>query len=90
MTKRDKLITKNFIWAYQKINFYDRNFFVRNWGQKNSLEIGKSNWLKMQNMTKRDKLITKNFVWAYQKINFYDRNFFVRNWGQKNSLEIGK
>ena len=41
MTKRDALITKNYIWAHQKINFYDRNFFVKSLGEENFLEIGK-------------------------------------------------
>ena len=30
MTERDALITKKHILANKKINFYDRNFFVRN------------------------------------------------------------
>ena len=34
MTLRDALITKNYIWALQKINFKDRNFFVGNCGKK--------------------------------------------------------
>ena len=29
MTRRDALITKNQIFADQKINFSDRNFFIR-------------------------------------------------------------
>ena len=41
MTRRDALIAKNYIWAHQKINFNDRKFLVRNWGEKNFFEIGK-------------------------------------------------
>ena len=53
-----------------KNHFLDRNFLVRNWGEKNFFEIGKLNWLKMQDTTQRDALITKNYIWAHQKINF--------------------
>ena len=41
MTQHDALITKNYIFARQKINFYDGNFFVRNGGEKNFFKIGK-------------------------------------------------
>ena len=34
MTQRDALMTKNYIWAHQNINFEDRNFLVRNSGEK--------------------------------------------------------
>ena len=39
MTQRDALMTKNCIWADQKINFKDRNFLVRNWGKKISFKM---------------------------------------------------
>ena len=39
MTQHDALITKNYIWAFQKINLKDQNFFVRNWGEKNFFKI---------------------------------------------------
>ena len=65
MTQRDPLIVKNFILAHQKINFKKRNFFVRNWGEKNFFKIGNQNYLIMQNMTQRDALITKNYILAH-------------------------
>ena len=34
MTRRDALMTKNYIWGHQKFNFQDRNFLVRNWREK--------------------------------------------------------
>ena len=39
LTQRDPLITKNYIWAIQNINFYDRNFLVRNWSEKMSFKL---------------------------------------------------
>ena len=62
MTHPDALIAKNYILAYQKINFYYRNFFVRNFGEKSFLNIVKYNWRKMQNITVRDVVITKNYI----------------------------
>ena len=41
MTQRDALTTKNYILAQQQIYLYDRNFFVRNYGEKNFSKIGK-------------------------------------------------
>ena len=69
MSQRDALITKNYILAHPNMNFYDRNFFVRNCGEKNFFQIGKYIWLKIKNMTQRDALITKNYTLAHQKIN---------------------
>ena len=37
MTQRDSIITKNYIWGCQIINFKDRNFLVRNWDEKKFL-----------------------------------------------------
>ena len=45
-------------------------FFGQKLRLKNFFEIGKSNWLKLQNMTQRDALIMKNYIWAHQKIKF--------------------
>ena len=41
MSERDALITKNYIFVHQKINFYDGNSLVRNGGEKNFFKIGK-------------------------------------------------
>ena len=39
MTQRDALISETYIWDYQKINVEDRNFFVRNWAEKNFFKM---------------------------------------------------
>ena len=52
-----------------KNQFLRSKFFRQKLRLKNFFEIGKSKWLKMQNMTQRDALITKNYIWANQKIN---------------------
>ena len=69
MTQRVALITKNYILAYQEINFKDRNFFVRNTVEKNFFQIGIQICLRMHNMTQRDAFVTKKYILAHQKHN---------------------
>ena len=74
--------------SQSKNQFLRRKFLVRNRGEKNFLEIGKLNWLKMQDITKRDPLITKNYIWALKKKNFKIVIFWSEIEMKKISLKL--
>ena len=62
MTQRGPLVRKNYILSSQKTIFKIEIFWSEIGVKKRFFDIGKSNWLKMQNLTQRDALITKNYI----------------------------
>ena len=87
MTQHDALITKNYIWANQKINFEIKIF----WSE---IEVKKFLWnwkIEFAEIAEYDSAWCANHEKLYMspwKSRFLDRNFLVRNWGKKISLKL--
>ena len=87
MTQRDALITKNYIWANQKINFEIKIFWSEIEVKKISLKLK----IELAKNAEYDSAWCANHAKLYMspwKNRFLDRNFLVRNRGKKISLKL--
>ena len=90
MTERDALVTKNYIWALQKINFYDRNFFVRNWVEKIALKLGNRTCLKCRIWLSIMRWSLKTICEPFKKLLFKIEIFSSEIGVKKIFLKFGK